>query len=1388
MLGLLGLLITVATAAAGLPRKQPAHPWAAEQPTAEAAVRRLHKMLPWDDEPMSEAEVAASFEAFLRARGGRLEPMWANHSRTERTSNLQRHHARRSERRRAQVMLGAPLFADATAQEKESGLVAVLDPAASSCNDPLATNTGQPPPCTYDCADLQQEYFPAPQSQTTRCFIFDPTTETWPEVGGQGDELLRLREQRFETHTYISREDGTNPPLSGLSFTMGEGRVCRNVTIKTMMSTKTHEEVVCLVDGEHEHNHTVTEEHSVEVVGYAESGVHDDAGGTTSFVIGECTDALIRVTTTSAGGASMTWSLDDGGHNGPWSFETSGEMGVEEHESCMFDNEFTLTRQGGGSGWEGSVEVAGFIHFRNTITIPNNENWIVQGIVDPVSGLPSSLDGRFKSGSAVDRSHANIVLRHLRISGQVAPLDVNPIGRSGWSAGQTAGFGGAFEYDGGSADPANLVKLVFVEVVFDHNAAACGAAVSIDGRAAMPSLDPATQIWESGIALTVSACTFFRNFASFMAGALFVNDAWPLVAIVDNSDFLHNDAVLWRHDYFWWGTHSGPTLRSGVASVRRMGNHYDGGFTSAGLFNYCCATGTFLDGTSPDEPDATWSASYEGCSTIDDASWWCSLAVLLQLWPALPDKLLRAEFSLVESSIADSVTVATGHVVDGAYMVAHLAQGSYLIERCRFERSGNFDQNAVGAAGIVVSPPPGGAIVPSWEFSSSEWIGNAGGMAPAILMEYGNFYARVLRCVFRENVAYQSGGAIMVLGPALSALLVEESVFDSNAVRKPSTAASSVDVTLRLNTGSFAVGASGGYSVPIWRIDDGPVHGIPYEQCQLASQFSQDAVSKGLPPSWPDLQCANVSYAGPDKTYSHVVSLMDGSHTLHTGLLMMTWLRQAQWGLAWIELVDTIGPLYPVVPDTRLEQFPGCVFNQCTEPDPLTNPGCSEFCPPGVATWSSYEFRVSSGKGGAIVASGPLAVAIRDSIFRTNEAPKGASLSVTAASSLRITNTTIDEPVDESNTAVHTVASIVALCAENPCEAGSRCTFADFSTFCEPCGDNEIGGDGVQCSACPSGTQPDKSHTQCVPCEPGQYSQVGMCTPCAAGKTNSDDFTVCAPCEPGTYRSAEESSCQHCPAGSQPNSGKTACESCTGSGKNAFSADGRECRDCPARKAPNDERTACFCQASTYGAEQLGLVTCRGTSFRSDGMAADECAVCPSCMDCTVVGTTILKSGWAFFGAGEAYQCPGADKFEACPPLVLDENTTMDSSTCAIGYEGPVCGNCEQEYNHLKVGNPCDPCDDGVINVPLVMGLFCCALAVGGAVISGALGVLQDFGVITDLRILVGFYQILGQASDVLDVVMPYPVPELVDFIKLLFLDVRKIVMLDCWNIGGFYG
>eukprot|EP01045_Picozoa_sp_COSAG04_P008546 COSAG04_NODE_476_length_13722_cov_16.614707_1_plen_903_part_10 len=631
---------------------------------------------------------------------------------------------------------------------------------------------------------------------------------------------------------------------------------------------------------------------------------------------------------------------------------------------------------------------------------------------------------------------------------------------------------------------------------------------------------------------------------------------------------------------------------------------------------------------------------------------------------------------------------------------------------------------------------------------------------------------------------------------------------------------------------------------PIWRIDDGPVYGIPHEVCRVAQQHSLTAVARGFPPSFEQsLPCANVSYTDIYSAYSHVVSLTEGPHTLWTGILAYVpgpaW---AGWDQGSIEIVDSIGPLFPDPSDKdpRSEQFPTC--NRLCRTDSVDHNRAlgwrfdaesSNCCPVGVAMWSSRTFQVSSATGGAATIVGGLSVDISDTVFRANEAPKGASLAITAAARVRITNTSIDVPADVSSTAVQAIAASIDTCFENSCSIGSQCSFREYSTFCETCAHNEIGADGILCVACQSGTQPDDLHAQCLPCPPGQHSVIGICLYCPAGKTSSVDRSGCIPCEPGTHRNEGESVCEQCPDGThssdgvecmacqpgtsptdardgcvaceagkhstngvecrvcppgqQPNEFQTACERCIG---NAFSPDGRECHDCPARNAPNDERTDCFCQVDTYNAQQLGLVTCRGAAFRSDGVATDECAVCPTCMDCSVIGTTTLKSGWAFFGAaGEAYRCPGADKdFEACPPLIVNNNTTMDDSTCATGYEGPVCGNCEPEYNHLKVGNPCEPCDDGVINLPLVIGLFFGTMVVGGAIVSGVVGVLQDNGIITDLRILVGFYQILGQAGNVLDLVFPYPLPELVGFIKLMFLDIRKVVMLDCWDIGGFYG
>eukprot|EP01045_Picozoa_sp_COSAG04_P009420 COSAG04_NODE_543_length_12846_cov_7.281556_5_plen_509_part_00 len=451
-----------------------AAPWPADHGDVDAQqiAHDLHKLQPNPRGDSPPDALVEHIEAALHNATTLLGPFWINHSHAERTEQLRLNLGERGKRyraeRSAQRRRTQGKWADSSEAAKDASVIERLDgrAGAASCDDPLATNTGAATPCAYDCEQLQQEYFPGDES---RCFLFEPSSGTWPEQGGQGDELLSMRKQRLEMQTFVSKEDGTNPPAAGVPFTIGVGRECREVTITStfMSSGETHTETVCLVDGEHEHNHTITEEHSVEVAGY-ESGVQEGAGGTTQFVVGECTDVLLRVTTTAEAGP-MTWSLDDGGHNGPWTFDISGAVGAEEVESCMFDNDFTLVRQG-GAGWQGSVEVVGFIHYRNTIEIPNDESWIVQGTVD-ATGLPASLDGRLSSGTPVGPSHANIVLRDIRFTGQVASVDAHPEWRMFFFPLPDPRLGGAFQYTGGSDDPANLARLIFERVVFDHNLA-----------------------------------------------------------------------------------------------------------------------------------------------------------------------------------------------------------------------------------------------------------------------------------------------------------------------------------------------------------------------------------------------------------------------------------------------------------------------------------------------------------------------------------------------------------------------------------------------------------------------------------------------------------------------------------------------------------------------------------------------------------------------------------------------------------------------------------------------------------------------------------------------------------------------------------------------------
>ena len=124
-------------------------------------------------------------------------------------------------------------------------------------------------------------------------------------------------------------------------------------------------------------------------------------------------------------------------------------------------------------------------------------------------------------------------------------------------------------------------------------------------------------------------------------------------------------------------------------------------------------------------------------------------------------------------------------------------------------------------------------------------------------------------------------------GSAAATLAVEDSIFQANALQIPP---GTLEANVLLYTGNDGVpdiANPDGYFIPVWRVDDGPVYGLPFEMCQVARQRSLTAVQRGFEPSWPlgsaAQSCANVTHH-PLSMYSQVITLTAGPHTLWVGV------------------------------------------------------------------------------------------------------------------------------------------------------------------------------------------------------------------------------------------------------------------------------------------------------------------------------------------------------------------------------------------------------------------------------------------------------------------------------------------------------------------------
>eukprot|EP01052_Picozoa_sp_SAG31_P008930 SAG31_NODE_459_length_15396_cov_5.092502_8_plen_358_part_00 len=352
-------------------------------------------------------------------------------------------------------------------------------------------------------------------------------------------------------------------------------------------------------------------------------------------------------------------------------------------------------------------------------------------------------------------------------------------------------------------------------------------------------------------------------------------------------------------------------------------------------------------------------------------------------------------------------------------------------------------------------------------------------------MAVGEGDSTFYRCVFRGNRAYLVGGALRFLSQSI--FVIRSSVFEDNVVATPTGLSQAVTVRVWTGpTGPESEDLSGGsgqdwvaeggtagdleFSSPIWRIDDGPVYGIPFFACSLAAAESQRHIDIGVNAGEPDfptnLRCMNETYV-MQRLYSHTVELDEGEHTLHTGIMQQTHMPALSWDGGWMDIVGKTSPIYPLFQDYRPERFFGCALG--------IEAGQGGMCPKGSTFWTRTQFNVFKGTGGAIAGEDAQSIIIRDSLFRSNYAPAGQDIAVRAARFVRITNTTFNSSIQ--STSILAEGSEVENCVKNPCKTGERCLFRDGSTFCSSCSSSEVSTDGIVCSSCTPGRSPNTDHT-----------------------------------------------------------------------------------------------------------------------------------------------------------------------------------------------------------------------------------------------------------------------------------------------------------------------
>eukprot|EP01043_Picozoa_sp_COSAG02_P026637 COSAG02_NODE_1540_length_12016_cov_20.828480_7_plen_1206_part_01 len=993
-------------------------------------------------------------------------------------------------------------------------------------------------------------------------------------------------------------------------FDVGQGDACVNVTTQTMFPTdvgtdpELRVETRCLPPGHHEYNHTVEDVHSVEVVGYVNSTLQQGAGGTTPFVVGECIDTFIRVSTTFAS-ATVTWMLDDDGHNGPWEFTSpashnSAHPNVFEHSSCMFDNRFTLTTVA-GSDWEGTVEVVTKEDFENTIMIPNDESWIVQGVEGvETAGVPVQLQARFESGrtffehgcdmhgvpdghvnvslyplcTTESISRADLIVRHVRFSNQKAPLDLFRT-RYTFSVVPGTSLGAVLRYTGGWGS-----VITFQHCVFDHLWATTGATFVIDGQmdeyARPPFHDPTKTPEDLRITIEISNCLIWAIDAPWHG--VRVVDTYPANLTLADNQFIDNYGLvasafniglfggMFPTGFGVQGTSYHSYIRNEIAAPHPIKGIGNGKVELGGITDYIYPE-QWPVGPGTPRPDVATKILVEDLYCHDYAAWG---GVCLLLFNRGNYNGGHFEIQIQDSEISNVTGAWSTNAAGGSAVWLEL--DTVELARTSFSRGG-YDRTRDTEEANLAEGGPLWALVTEFGRLESVSITDSGftSRGGAVALK-GTATFEIINCVFERNVAIADGGAVFFTGSG--PLFIQDTIFLNNKVERL------IDIPQQIVVNIFTGGTGAGQPIrPVWKLD-------------------------GAPPDRHTGHCGNELVYGNStydreyeegKLYAEVLTTTSGDHTLWVGAEIFKTSGFYSWvGGGWISITGIAPKTFPVLCDNRARvdcpapnnfaRDPGCYNGEDTGGGGVQD---RAFCPKGQAFWSSINFTVPVGTGGAIAALGTGAVTIRQSRFGSNQAGFGDALAATGSERLIVQNTVFD-PVVSNTISLEGVESDD--CRQQPCHAGERCTVDRLSLYCQPCPDGQASADGIECEMCEPGKQHNLNHTACVDCTGGTYSSAstaGVCDPCSPGKQPADNrdscsdcpagsFSTygseCTPCSAAHYSRADSAFCTECPAG-QSSDSRIVCENCQ---SNSIRSQGEpECSPCDAGSEPDTTGQSC---------------------------------------------------------------------------------------------------------------------------------------------------------------------------------------------------------------------